>query len=110
MAAQSGAVQPDVIEGWKGIGVALHVDEKTARRYADREVDPLPTRVDHRGIVYIHHAALVAWVQRHDRSTQDVAELDRLRMLVERLRTSRRVPELPPSDRTTLDKPAKRRL
>jgi hypothetical protein len=109
MAAQSSATGLEVVEGWKGIAAALAVDEKTARRYAAREVDPLPTRVDHRGIVYIHKAALVAWVQRHDRSTQDVTELERLRTLVEHLRTSRRLPELPPSDRTAIDKPAKRR-
>jgi hypothetical protein len=110
MAQQSNSVALEIIEGWKGIGVALGVDEKSARRYAAREVDPLPTRQDHRGITYIHKAALQAWVWRHDRSTQDVVELDRLRTMVDGLRTSRQSRGLPASDRTALDRPAKRRV
>lgn len=56
---------PDTAEGWKEIAAALGVSIKTAKKYFEQNIDPLPVRVNHRG-VYAHMEALRQWVYRRD--------------------------------------------
>lgn len=85
MAAQS---QGQIAEGWKEIARALEVDEKTARGYMRRNVDPLPVRKGHRGW-YAIIAALEAWVIRQDRSGQDVLRMRAMQARIAELETAR---------------------
>lgn len=56
-------LQPQVVEGWKGIAAAIGRSECAARMWAAREVDPLPVGALG-GIMRASRAALEAWVAR----------------------------------------------
>ncbi len=53
------------VEGWKDIGRALGTCVRTAQHYAQRDYDPLPVRVGHRG-PWAYVSALRDWVMRQD--------------------------------------------
>lgn len=80
--------RPGILEGWKEIARAIEVDEKTARAYMNRTIDPLPVRRGHLGW-YAHASAIEAWVLRQDRSGQDVVQLRRLQARLAELEEQR---------------------
>lgn len=76
---------PQIVEGWKRIAEILEVHPNTAQRWARQNVDPLPVRVNAKG-VYAWVAALRSWVDRQDKSLQAEEELRALRAEVKGLR------------------------
>jgi hypothetical protein len=58
-----GADEDGPIRQWKDIAAHLGVSVDTAQDYANRNRDPLPVFVDHRG-VHIHRHVMRDWVDR----------------------------------------------
>ena len=52
-----------VLTGWKAISEALGRNERSARRYATRRLDPLPA-YRHLGVIVVAQSALLDWKQR----------------------------------------------
>ncbi len=69
---------PAHVYGWVGIAAWLGRSVRWCQGHADRNRDPIPVRVGHRG-VYANVEALRAWTDRQDMSYTTHRELDRLR-------------------------------
>ena len=60
-------VKPAVLIGWEQIAKYLDVDRRTAQRWAEQEVDPLPIGNHSRSKVHVaaRSVELDAWLARH---------------------------------------------
>lgn len=66
------------VYGWVAIAATLERSVRWCQGQADRNRDPLPVRVGHRG-VYADVEALRAWADRQDMSYTTHRELSKLR-------------------------------
>lgn len=59
----------NILQGWKDISVALGRNERSARRYAVRRMDPLPV-YRHLGAIVVSASALADWKKRQAKAYQ----------------------------------------
>jgi len=83
------APTPDLVKvyGWFAIAAELDVSERQAHVFADRERDPLPIEVGHRG-VWAYRFALTAWMRRQNIPYRVHLELIRTQRDLQRQRTA----------------------
>lgn len=77
----------ELVEGWKDIGKEAGIHANTAQKWARRASDPLPVRVNHKG-VFAWRSAIRSWCDRQDRPLQADDEIRALRAEVESLKVA----------------------
>ena len=77
----------ELVEGWKDIGKEAGIHANTAQKWARRARDPLPVRINHKG-VYAWRSAIAAWCQRQDKPLQADDEIRTLRAEVDALKVA----------------------
>jgi len=73
------------VPSWSEIGRELLVDERTARRWAERNRDPLPVETSPGGDRWAWRSALVAWARRNHVPHQAAQRIEELEQQVRSL-------------------------